>query len=200
MTGITCFHPLHMTITPVPFTLRLVNDLGRSGGLHLSSVIRDIGFALGYIPPQYLEGEMQVEKICLGQAWEDHLAKHQHPDILYHPGEILVDGIAMSPDGLSYVEHGILHEFKLTWKSMAKERDLESQWLWIAQMMGYCHAHGLDTAWLHVFWVNGNYKYGTPEGGPQYKVYQFKFSQKDLKSNWRTITGRAAEKGMIIKI
>jgi hypothetical protein len=178
-----------MKISKIPFNLQLVNDHSRSPGVHLSQVIKKVGLKVGYIPPQFAsEDSMNATKVCMGLAWEDHLAAHQHPDILYHPGELVLDGIAMTPDGLSFVDDGILHEFKLTWKSMKKENDLEGEWLWICQMMSYCKAAGLTRAWLHVLWVNGNYKYGDAEnGGVQYRIYQFDFTKQELNDNWATI-------------
>lgn len=179
-----------MQITRVPFELRRIDDPNRSKSLHLSELIREIGLDLGYIPPQYAdEGTLDVTRISLGQSWEDFLSKYQHLGIDYHPGEITSKGISMSPDGLSFefceYRDDAIHEFKVTWKSMSKENDLDGQWLWMAQIMSYCLAAGVHVAYIHIYWVCGNYK---DLRDPQYRIYRLVFTKAELVDMWGTIT------------
>lgn len=189
-----------MKITPVKeHKLIIPNDHSRSGGVHLTDITRDIGFQMGYIPPEFLTSEMHPEKIILGLAWEDYVFPRFHPEVCYHPGEVKYKGIAMTTDGVSYVQQGggektRVHECKLTWKSMKKEADLQAEWLWLSQTMMYCVGWDTDVARYHIYWVNGNYKYGTPEGMPNYRLYDLHFTPRELNDNARMILNRGKER------
>lgn len=189
-----------MKITPLEFKMDLKNDGSRSGGLHLSDVIRDVALRSGILDSKYAEqsddDQSFVMKVSLGLAWEDWLAANVHRDVCYHPGETMVDGISMSPDGVSFSKAlspkddiPTVHEFKLTWKSM--KRDISGEWMWLAQIKGYCHAMKTTRAVLHVYWVNGDYSHDGPLSGPQYRMYGLEFTLIELSENWRMITGNA---------
>src|ERR1017187_652584 len=190
------------------FQLRLPRDATRSEGLHLSEILRDLAFAMGVLDAKYnvpIE-ESSTEMMQLGLAMEDYLAKYQHPEIEFHPGELYLDGIAMSPDGISMVDSEdyataigleigthILHEFKLTRKSSRDFKDAlrlrtKKVLMWLWQIQAYRHAlnkicEGDDcyAAKLHVWFVNGNYSRdeSDPEAGPSYKIYRLIFSQEE---------------------
>ncbi len=186
-----------MKITPRDFKLVIPKDENRSGGVHLSHLVQSIGYQMGYIPPQYATQEMHPEKIILGCAFEDYVFPRFHPEILYHPGEAKLNGIAANTDGLSFVEKGSknrVHECKLTWKSMKKELDLQAEWLWLAQTQFYCKAWDTNLATYHIYWVNGSYKFGAPEGQPQYRLYDLEFSDRELNDNVRMLTQRGKER------
>ena len=178
-----------MIITPVPFELTLINDHTRSEGVHVSNTIRKIGFDLGYLKPEYLGAEMDVPRVSLGCAWEDWVFPRQHPETLYHPGEIIKDGIAMTCDGLAWFDSDKkrVEECKLTWKSMKRALDLEAEWMWLSQTKSYCWGWETQYARYCIYWINGNYKYGTDEGKPQYRLYDLEFTYKELKDNWQMI-------------
>lgn len=151
--------------------------------------------------------DMSPERIELGLAWEERLPKH-HPEICFHPGEVEVDGISMTIDGATFSREsdgsdaisifhcdgeGALHEFKLTWKSMNK--GVDSEWMWLTQQKGYLyglkHAHIMDStvSFLHVFWVNGNYRRDDtdPDSGPRYVIYRIDFSRLEIRENFDMI-------------
>lgn len=185
-----------MQIKPIPFQLQLPPSEGRSDGLHISSVIKDIGLQMGYIPPETINAEFDPTRICLGLAWEDWVFPSQHPDVIYHPGEVFHNEIAHSSDGISWFgEDKKVHECKLTWKSMRREADLQSEWLWLSQTMSYCSAWGTHLARYHIYWVNGDYKFGEG-GGPKYKLYDLEFTQRELQDNERMLKNRA---GMLVR-
>src|SRR5579872_2926841 len=136
-------------------------DPKRSKGRHLSEILRSLAFLSGVLDPKYDTNNEEGNTISmqLGLSWENYLAAYQHPEISFHPGELSLDGIAMSPDGYSVaddqdyadrlmVEQGtwVLHEFKLTKKSCRdfeeKIRNREKKaLLWLWQIMAYRYAY-----------------------------------------------------------
>lgn len=176
-----------MKITPVKFDLSLVNDPNRSGGLHVSHQVRGIGLKMGYLAPQYADNStMSAERVSLGLAWEDFVFPHHHPEIEYHPGELNLDGMAGTCDGVYWLDQGghRISECKLTWKSMKKALNLEDEWMWLAQTKAYCKMWDTNLARYHIFWVNGNYSYKPPDGDPSYKMYDLEFTARELNDNW----------------
>lgn len=201
------------------FKLRVPIDNTRSTGLHLSSVLRDLALRSGVLDQQYAEQGNLDENIILhvGLAVEDYLAKCQHPEICYHPGELHLDGIAMSPDGITLIDSEdladkfqveldtwVLSEFKVTRKS---SRDFKESlrlrakkvllWLWQVQAYRYamnkrCEA-GLECyiARLHIFFLNGDYSREGPGGQPCYQIFQLEFTPEELESNWCMILSHA---------
>jgi hypothetical protein len=192
-----------MKVTPVRYDLRIPPSTGRSKGEHVSEVIRDIAIKVGILK---INGgardadanEPDPSRICAGLAWEEWIHA-QHPELLYHPGEFLLGGIAMSPDGVSHIEEfvardgsrvvipdhkaGIIHEFKFTWKSMNREANIQDEWMWAAQTMAYCKALGTRRSWWHIYWVNGDYR----DSGPKYRVYDILFTEREIEENWMMI-------------
>jgi hypothetical protein len=111
---------------------------------------------------------------------------------IFRPGEIVKDGIAMSPDGIC-IDDWTLEEFKFTWKSSNGAPEDPKFWGWIIQMKAYCHALEINRARLRAFFVNGDYKAKTPE----YKVWQFVFTDEELHENWQMIVQHAKQKGWL---
>lgn len=194
-----------MRVWDVPFKLNV--NLGgptRSPGVHLSEVIRDLALRGGILDKKFANDDIEdhPERIALGLAWEEWVSK-QHPEICFHPGEVMVDGISMSVDGVSVgsdelsifgQEGTALHEIKLTWKSARKP--IDEQWMWITQVKGYLHGLSfmqktkVRRAYLHPFYVNGNYSRspGDPLGGPKYMIYGMEFSDLEIAENWSMLT------------
>ena len=205
-----CFH--HMPkIVRLPYELSPKEDHTRSPGVHASNIVRDIGLTMGYLKPEYAnESKPHPVRVTMGLAWEDHIFPHHHPEVLYHPGEtMVVPGVSGTCDGLSFdrgtntdqrwVEfaengEGVVHECKLTWKSMKKELDLSAEWMWLSQTMLYCWGWGMTKAIYHIMWVNGNYKYGEPDGEPNYRLYGLTFTKKELEDNAKMIYKRGKDK------
>jgi hypothetical protein len=176
-----------MTVTGTQFDIVLPNDGSRSAGLHVSDVIRAVALQVGILKGYDGPGFGQ-DRLCmaLGIAWENWVST-LHPGILMHPGEYLKDGLALSPDGISFDVgrdgvRNMVHEFKVTWKSM--RRSVEEEWMWLCQIKSYCYVVDTNLAQLHVLWINGDYR---DVNGPHYCIYDLEFSERELYENWEMI-------------
>jgi hypothetical protein len=144
----------------------------------------------------------------IGLAWEDWYLKNVLvlDGVEKHPGEFKLDGIYMSPDGLS--EEGVestdtivtqrskkqgvtyvrVHELKATYKSTntvgETVEELQKQWMWMTQIKGYCNAAGSNHASLHVLFLCGNYKMPIR---PVLRVYDLEFTNQELAETWELI-------------
>ncbi len=177
---------------------------GRSEGLHLSDILEDIQQTLD--PRDYdSEGRDWDPYRKLGFIRERALklgalqAAYECGDLI-DPGEIKVDGIWMSPDGL-HLGDGALEEWKVTWKSSGRvERDgidgAFPRWFW--QMKSYCWALKTRKANLRSFFVNGDYKW--LRGGEESEKdmsWAIEFTEREIQDNWRMIVRQAKSKGML---
>lgn len=147
-----------------------------------------------------------IIRIAMGLAWEMWYLLTQMPNVVAHPGEWEEDGIYMTPDGeeLSHVLvnrglHVIIHEIKCTYKSIKtigiywdedrRKWDLNldvfaTQWMWKAQIMGYCRKAGTRFAVLHILAVCNDYSW--PQRPMCYRI-NIEFSQDELDSNWQLL-------------
>lgn len=77
------------------FQLVLPKSHGRSVGMHVSDIIRDLALNGGVLDPKWVKGialeEQNTNMMQLGLAFEDYLGSTQHPEIEFHPGEMYVD-------------------------------------------------------------------------------------------------------------
>lgn len=202
-----------MKVNIIPGTLELPRDYVRSEGVHLSGIIRCIAMETGILTQEQAEELSLVDvrhimdpvallRISMGLAWEEfYIGKVLSLEgVTKHPGEMLVDGVYMTPDGESLdviitqrTSRGVtkskgkrIHEIKCTYKSTntvgETEEDLHKQWLWMSQLKGYCRAAKTLYAKLHVLFVCGDYKFPI---SPQLKVYEIEFSEQELEENWQ---------------
>jgi hypothetical protein len=196
-----------MIVTPVQYKLVLPSSEGRSPGIHVSSIIRNIATVEGILTPEAVEELSLIEsheivdpvalaRIGLGIGWE----RYYIPEVLSrfhnvddHPPEICHDGVYMSRDGESVsviiTVHGsqwvvVVHEVKCTYKSVNTIRNIESQWMWMAQVKAYCIARKTRFAVLHVLCVCGDYTYPIR---PVPLAWQLEFTQEELDSNWNLL-------------
>lgn len=175
----------------------------RSEGVHVSSIIRNIAVETGILKGQLVEDLFIVDasqqswwdslapqdriRISIGLAWEEWYIP-QLPNVVDHPGEMFVEGIYMTHDGESLdvivgdTRHLlILHEIKATYKSIKTVGLLETQWMWVSQCKAYCKGMGATTAYLHVLFLCGDYKYPIT---PQLIIYKIEFTQEEIETNW----------------
>lgn len=142
-------------------------------------------------------------RVSMGLAWESYYITSQLPDVAKHPGEYCVDGIYMTPDGLElrrlvyYKPKKKLHEIKLTYKSLKtvgqndhegktfKLQPLMDQWMYMAQIKGYCKGLETTEAALHILFVCGDYTY--PMRPIPYR-YDITFDQAEIDINWELLT------------
>lgn len=188
----------------------------RSPGVHLTTITRYVAREAGYLKVEKYkfvgrevsvsdEDEDRLEeqkkvlmlarkagqqkiplRMALGMAWEDWAAR-LYPEMIWQPGELELDGVAMTPDGLG--EDGAIDEFKCTYKSSLKggsPRDIAIEWLWLAQVKAYCLRVESLAARLHVLYVNGGYRFDGGEA-PEYRVYGLRFSEQELRANWGVV-------------
>jgi hypothetical protein len=138
------------------------------------------------------EDEMPL-RMGMGMAWEDWvvgLHRASSDSFVWQPGELELDGVYASPDGLNCLDMGdgngkmlVLEEFKLTWKSRQKyavDKPITQQALWMWQLAGYCHMLNIQRARLHVCWVNGDYRPPSPD----YRIYTIGFEPEELEGFW----------------
>lgn len=165
----------------------------RGAGIHLSHVIRDIEVRI--YKKKYDTGVFTPEDLATmadaGFAWEQReiLRLKAEGRSFVLPGEIMKDGILMTPDGLLDVEETI-PEFKRTYRSV---RGLENWavnfWGWETQVMGYCHAYGLKKALFIVDFVCGDYS--RPFKPIPLKIW-LEFTAQELENRWATVRRHAA--------
>jgi hypothetical protein len=194
-----------MIVTPVEVALTLPPPVGRSAGVHVSSIIRCIATETGVLDPRWTEelslsdvreitNPEAVLKIHIGLAWEEHYIPLL-TDVADHPGEMCVDGIYMTHDGESLsvmvtppnqcywsgslVE--VVHEVKATYKSIRTVGDLSTQWMWLGQMKAYCKGKGTRFAELHCLFLCGDYSYPIR---PRLLRWRIEFEQREIDDNW----------------
>lgn len=202
-----------MTTEPVPVELGLPLKSGppRTAGVHVSSVIRNLAIQKGHlkISAERIEDLSLVEvnqetwwsklspvdrlRMCMGLAWEEWYVP-QLGHVVFHPGEMELDGIYMTHDGesLDTIWHpsGVsgyelaLHEVKLTYKSTKTVDNLRSQWMWLTQCRAYCKGLGTRTAYIHVMFVCGDYGYPIQ---PQIRCWKVTFTQDEIDATWEEI-------------
>lgn len=193
------------------------NRAPRSEGVHVSSIIRNIAVETGILKGQQLIEDLSLIdasqeswwasldppsriRISIGLAWEEWYIP-QLPHVVDHPGEMFVDGVYMTHDGESLdvivgdSQHLlILHEIKATYKSTKTVGLLESQWMWVSQCRAYCKGMGATTAYLHVLFLCGDYKYPIT---PQLIIYKVEFTQEEIDENWDILTGYMQHKQLM---
>ena len=168
-------------------------EFPRSPGLHQSDIIKDIMDKSGMSPSigGNSWGNTQLEIAGeVGFMWEEILSsafKSRLPDRI---GEIVVDGIAMSPDGLD-VEEWALWEYKAVWSS-SKRLPIDT-WKWMVQCKGYCHGLGVNTVKMAILYLNGDWK----GSGPEYRGYRIVYTPLEITENWEMLVGHAKRRGWL---
>lgn len=109
-------------------------------------------------------------------------------------GEVELDGVVMSPDGVDIRWNefqGRLEEYKCTWRSSKTTPDLV--WKWMVQVKGYLKVLGMQQVLFRVLYLMGDYK----GSGPQYKEFEVEFTQEEIDGNWNNIVAHAKRKGWL---
>lgn len=166
----------------------------RSSGHHLMGIVRyaltGAGLLKTYAAAE--DEELMPLRMAMGMAWEDW-SVGLWPDLVWQPGELKLDNVFGTPDGRSMLsiaggpegsgDFDCSEEFKCTWKSSGKWKDVTDVIIWMWQLAGVCKMSGTNYARLHVFWVMGDYR----GSGPQYFTYLLHFTQDELDKFWRNI-------------
>lgn len=158
----------------------------RSEGLHVTDIIRDIEERFTRRPTP-AGGEWDLELAGeLGFMFERQMEAEIDA---VRPGEVELDGISMSPDGIEEIDGDTrLVEYKVTWRSIKKDPTETPKWL--MQTKAYCHALGLDTAVFHILYLCGNWK----PPSPIYRQYIIWYTQQELQENWDMLVNHARSK------
>ncbi len=98
-------------------------------------------------------------------------------------GEIVKDGIIMTPDGFDFNNWWVV-ESKATWRSSNADITDAKFWDYITQIKAYCWAMESYQAKLQVLFINGDYR----QSGPQYRVWLLTFQKHELVENWKMCT------------
>jgi hypothetical protein len=180
-----------------------VSVKSRHPGPHVSDIIRDmanIALYPGERKPfeELTDGERKRmgNYVNMGFIWERIIEKVLAQQFFgegntFRPGEIVLDGIAGNPDGVS--SDWAVEEFKATWRSSGRGIGDPSFWTWFVQIKAYCQMLAATRANLRVFWVNGNYR----ESGPQTSFYAVEFTERELQENWNMLLNHARQRGML---
>lgn len=178
--------------------------IARSPGTHVSGIIRAIAMHTGILKPdgvdepsmadiKMITDQVAVTRILIGLAWEEYYLGVflKRDKVQKHPGELSVDGIHMSPDGISrdWLKplHGVgvmitrVHEVKATYKSINTVGDMSNQWLWLTQVKAYCKGLKTTHAKLHVLFLCGDYKMPIR---PIVREWTLEFTQHEIDENW----------------
>jgi hypothetical protein len=214
---------MNLVTLPEPITLRDLVEANeqsrnRTPGLHLTDIVRTILVKID--PKRYSKdyGPSSENWQEAGFVWEDILSRvfalrastTRSAATRWRPGELLKDGILLSPDGLciepeltftrkdgtvaQYTDALIVEEYKATWKS-ARGFDLyDKRFLWwLLQLQGYCYAAGTTLARLFVLHINGQYESYIP----QTTSFILEFPQMELDDQWASFLNTARNEGWL---
>lgn len=184
--------------------LRSDSDPVRSPGVHLSGIIRSVALSTGALKsrddeedldvmiantqPENVGDNSRLMLVVLGMAWESWMAP-RIPGMIHQPGELCLDGVYMSPDGIAFDEKGKgkLHEFKATWTTARKPIEDHAMWMW--QAAGYLAAlsEHFKEPWLnvvfHPVFMRGDYTRTGPQW-PLYRPQEIEFEPEEIRSYW----------------
>jgi hypothetical protein len=204
-----------MITSIVPVVVNPLSGAPRSDGLHLSRITRAIALESKILDAKYMDGLSLEEvkgqssawwksldvgsqvRISIGLAWDAWYLPNLDMEVIPHPGEMCVDGIFMTPDGesLDVIRVGrdlsyelAIHEVKATYKSTKTVGDMSTQWMWLAQMKGYCKGAGCRIGYMHPLFLCGDYKFPiTPQIGPtkgQHTCFRIEFTEDEIEDSW----------------
>lgn len=158
-----------------------------TGKIHLSDIAKYIEYKMGYMKRSKGVEDWDMELAAeVGFLWEDVLSRAFADRYAARVGEVELDGIVGSPDGLSPndplgQEPLVNEEYKATWRSVRKTpTDI---WYWETQFKSYCHMLGVNVTVARVLYLMGDYK----GSGPLYRVFRMEFTPFDLRENWKMI-------------
>jgi len=162
-----------------------VNTSPRSPGIHLSSILKALDV---HLHGNKYSGESSFDlPLCAteGFMWE-RVLEMAYKDLLgFRPGEIELDGIRMSPDGVGSDPWGkvpiVCEEYKC-WHRSTKRKPTDG-WYEVMQNACYCHALGTTVGVFRVLYLVGDY-WGH---GPQYKQWRVEYDPGFLEQTWAMV-------------
>ncbi len=173
--------------------------------VHLTDVMKSIEdeLGLGYKGDGFEDRFLTMEH---GFWWEDVLEWAWAERSAVRIGEIELDGIVGSPDGvcpdpgftdedgvvmIEPSDELILEEYKYIWASA--KNPPHKVWKYIVQTKAYCKMLEFNKVLMRICYCFGYWN----GKGPRYREGYFTFTQQELDDNWNMIVNHAKEKGMI---
>lgn len=210
-------HRLPVTLADLLPPAKHEGTITRSAGLHVTDVVYDLCHRLepgrypaknyqrqdrGIVTPNArMELGSLIEDV-IGDALVTRLTQY-HPDSVVRLGEIEMDGLIGTPD-FYLLETPPLFGFqdkdptpavgesKGTWLSTKHDIDSGKFNYWLWQGKSYCCMLNTPRLILLPFFVNGNYRFDDPGGGPQFVPYGGDFTRQELDEHWHMMTQHAA--------
>lgn len=147
----------------------------RSAGVHMSGILKPLAVAAKQLKSYDLEEDEYPLMWALGVAWEEFVAS-LYETMSYQPGEVIVDGIAMTCDGINWLpqyEENCIEEMKSTYESSANPIS------WMKQQQGkeYCYGYGPRIVRWHSCHLRGDYK----SWKPCYMRRTVRFTDKEVE-------------------
>jgi len=165
----------------------------RSEGLHLSHILESMELSMG------VKRDGKWDKNALytaGFLWERVLKfvilKERYDSGALNPvGELQLEGVYLTPDGVDIAEFWVHEEWKATYKSMRHDPAEYYRYWW--QIKAGCYALQTNLARLRVWFIMGDYR----GSGPQWKSWDVEFTSRELKENWDSILNFAKKEKML---
>jgi hypothetical protein len=172
--------------------VELFPQLERSKGKHVFTAFHKVMESI--YPDRFGGGnerELPQTRFNLGNALEHAIIEayaRDYPDKYARPGQLEFDDIYGTPD-LWDIEEWCTVEIKLTWASSTRADDIEDSWFWRywSQLKSYCYMAGQTKGRLIIVFINGNYRYGEPEGQPTGMMWEWEWTPEELHENWQMI-------------
>lgn len=163
-----------------------------TGKIHLSDIAKYIEYKMKFGPVGKATKWNLNVAAEVGFIWEEVLSMVLRDRYAARIGEVELDGIVGSPDGLSpYDPFGqvpiVNEEYKATWRSSNKTPD--KVWYYMTQFKSYCKMLGVNVTVARILYIMGDYK----GSGPQYHVYRIEFTDQELQENWDMILAHKEE-------
>ena len=167
----------------------------RSKGIHISDLINTMAVRLGHYEESEVDDNTRA-RWQMGHAFERAVVRslaefydEAAPTRYQSLGELELDGIYGTPDMYDAGDDAI-EEIKLTWMTARRGADDPKFWRYWVQLKSYCRMANTPLARLHVCYVNGDY--GTTTSAPIYRVWERRFTTRELVENWATMRSHAA--------
>ena len=171
----------------------------RSKGKHVSAAIYKIMKAIH--PDRFDDRPIDILRANLGNALEHAIVGgliQSDPQRYVRPGELehedwygTPDLWDLGPNHSKDIAGWTTIEIKMTWASLNRADDIESEWWWRywIQLQAYCYMAGIRRGHLIICFVNGNYGRDPddPNSGPQVRVWENEWTPEELLETWQML-------------
>jgi hypothetical protein len=150
--------------------------------------------------------EEAIGRRLLGERPGEFVTQHGH-ECRHYGAEVTIGdsvcycgaGVAYSPDHLIWNGDGVFRvgEFKVTWMSIKQGIRDPRFAKWWTQIMAYCFHLGTRYARLYALFINGDYTWKDPYGGPHLRCWDVEFQQHELSDEWATLVRHGRKVGLL---